>query len=115
MVQPRKLFKTKMQEEKEEYSPYCPVCTACGVEGCCSPLSCEMTEGCSYPSYLEDLKFGYAMNEWVQKNLLDEKLIPKELIEKYNEEWEKAYDIFYKKREETEDGSTPLGGCEDVG
>ena len=100
--------------EQKEYSPYCPVCTACGTEGCCSPLSCEMTEGCSYPSYLEDLKFGYAMNEWVQKNLLDEKLIPKELIEKYNEEWEKAYDIFYKKREETEDGSTPLGGLKDM-
>jgi hypothetical protein len=100
--------------EQKEYSPYCPVCTACGIDGCCSPLSCEMTEGCSYPSYLEDLKFGYAMNEWVQKNLLDEKLIPKELIEKYNEEWEKAYDIFYKKREETEDGSTPLGGLKDM-
>lgn len=97
---------------EEEYSPYCPVCSACGVEGCCSPLSCQMTENCSYPGYLRDLKFGYAMNEWVEKNLLDEKLIPKELIEKYNEEWEKAYDIFYK--EETEDGSTPLGGCEDV-
>lgn len=94
---------------EEGYSPYCPVCTACGVEGCCSPLSCEMTEGCSYPSYLEDLKFGYAMNEWVQKNLLDEKLIPKELIEKYNEEWEKQYDVFYKKEEETGDESSSLG------
>jgi hypothetical protein len=56
-----------------------------------------MTEGCHYPkSYLADLKFGYAMNEWVQKNLLDEKLIPKELIEKYNQQWEKDYDFFYK-------------------
>lgn len=81
---------------QEEYNPYCPVCTACGVQGCCSPLSCQMTENCHYPSYLIDLKFGYAMNEWVQKNLLDEKLISKELIEKYNEEWEKEYDLFYK-------------------
>jgi len=56
-----------------------------------------MTEGCHYPkSYLADLKFGYSMNEWVQKNLLDEKLIPKELIEKYNQQWEKDYDFFYK-------------------
>jgi hypothetical protein len=56
-----------------------------------------MTEGCHYPkSYLADLKFGYAMNEWVQKNLLDEKLIPKELIENYNQQWEKDYDFFYK-------------------
>jgi hypothetical protein len=56
-----------------------------------------MTEGCHYPkSYLADLKFGYAMNEWVQKNLLDEELIPKELIEKYNQQWEKDYDFFYK-------------------
>ena len=40
------------------------------------------------------------MNEWVQKNLLDEKLIPKELIEKYNKEWEEAYDSIYKKEED---------------
>ena len=82
---------------EEDYNPYCPVCNSCGTEGCCSPLSCQMTEGCHYPkSYLVDLKFGYAMNEWVQKNLLDEKLIPKELIEKYNQQWEKDYDFFYK-------------------
>jgi hypothetical protein len=82
---------------EEDYNPYCPVCNSCGTEGCCSPLSCQMTEGCHYPkSYLADLKFGYAMNEWVQKNLLDEKLIQKELIEKYNQQWEKDYDFFYK-------------------
>jgi hypothetical protein len=39
------------------------------------------------------------MNEWVQKNLLDEKLIPKELIEKYNKEWDEAYDAIYNKKE----------------
>jgi hypothetical protein len=85
---------------EEDYNPYCPVCNSCGTEGCCSPLSCQMTEGCHYPkSYLADLKFGYAMNEWVQKNLLDEKLIPKELIEKYNKEWDEAYDAIYNKKE----------------
>jgi hypothetical protein len=93
---------------EEDYNPYCPVCNSCGTEGCCSPLSCQMTEGCHYPkSYLADLKFGYAMNEWVQKNLLDEKLIPKELIEKYNQQWEKDYDFFYKEPG-TEDESFPL-------
>ena len=85
---------------EEDYNPYCPVCNSCGTEGCCSPLSCRMTEGCHYPkSYLADLKFGYAMNEWVQKNLLDAKLIPKELIEKYNKEWDEAYDAIYNKKE----------------
>jgi hypothetical protein len=97
---------------EEDYNPYCTVCSACGVEGCCSPLACEMTEGCHYPSYLADLKFGYAMNEWVQKNLLDEELIPKELIEKYNEEWEKQYDFFYKKEESTNKPSSLGGGKE---
>ena len=36
------------------------------------------------------------MNEWVQKNLLDEKFIPQELVEKYNQEWDEAYDRIYK-------------------
>ncbi len=85
---------------EEEYSPYCPVCSACGEEGCCSPLNCEMTEGCSYPGYLRDLKFGYAMNNWVEKKISEEKLSMEKFIEEYNEEWEKAYDIFYKKETE---------------
>ncbi len=25
----------------ENYSPYCPICDSCGVEGCCSPMSCQ--------------------------------------------------------------------------
>jgi hypothetical protein len=83
--------------EQKEYSPYCPVCTACGIDGCCSPLGCSQDSNGHYcAGYLLDLKFGYAMNEWVQKNLLDEELIPKELIEKYNQQWEKDYDFFYK-------------------
>ena len=66
--------------EQEEYSPYCPVCTACGEEGCCSPMGCSQDPNGDYcKGYLKDLKHGYAMNEWVQKNLLNEELIPKEL------------------------------------
>ena len=87
--------------EKGEYSPYCPVCSACGEEGCCSPMACSQdTNGHYCSGYLKDLKLGYVMNEWVQKNLLDEKLIPKDLIEKYNKEWEEAYDSIYKKEED---------------
>ena len=87
-------MKTK---DLEKFSPYCPECSACGEDGCCSALMCKMTKNCRYPkTYLVELKFGYSMNEWVQKNLLDEKLIPKELIEKYNQEWDKQYEIFYK-------------------
>ena len=86
--------------EQEEYSPYCPVCSACGEEGCCSPMACSQDPNGDYcKGYLKDLKFGYVMNEWVQKNLLDEKLIPKELIEKYNKEWEEAYEAIYKKED----------------
>ena len=86
-----------MKEESEEYSPYCPVCDACGTEGCCSPMACEQDPNGDYcKGYLKDLKHGYVMNEWVQKNLLNEELIPKELIEKYNEEWDKTYDNIYK-------------------
>ena len=60
-------------------------------------MACEQDPNGSYcKGHLLDLKFGYAMNEWVQKNLLEEKLIPKELVEKYNQEWDKPYEIFYK-------------------
>ena len=64
-------------------------------------MACSQDPNGHYCSgYLKDLKLGYVMNEWVQKNLLDEKLIPKELIEKYNKEWEEAYDSIYKKEED---------------
>lgn len=36
------------------------------------------------------------MNKWVQENILDEKLIPKELIEKYIQEWDEVYENIYK-------------------
>jgi len=60
-------------------------------------MACEQDPNGDYcKGYLKDLKHGYVMNEWVQKNLLNEELIPKELIEKYNEEWDKTYDNIYK-------------------
>lgn len=64
-------------------------------------MSCKQDPNGHYcAGYLLDLKFGYVMNEWVQKNLLDEKLISKELIEKYNKEWDEAYAAIYNKKEE---------------
>ena len=75
-------------------TPYCKECTACGEEGCCSPLMCKQSPNGDYcESYLRDLKFGYYMNEWFEKNLID--LIPTDLKEKYDEEWNKSYDRFY--------------------
>jgi hypothetical protein len=86
------------QEAMENYNPYCPVCSACGEEGCCSAMACEQDPNGDYcKGYLQDLKFGYMMNRWVQKNILDEKLISEELIEKYNQEWDKVYEAIYKK------------------
>lgn len=80
---------------KEDQSPYCPECNACGEEGCCSPLMCKQSENGDYCArYLKDLQFGYHMHEWLEKNLI-EGLSP-EMKEKYNEEWDKAYDLFYK-------------------
>lgn len=87
------------QDAMEDYSPYCPVCTACGEEGCCSAMSCKQDPNGDYcEGHLLDLKFGYMMNKWVQENTLDEKLIPKELIEKYNQEWHEAYENIYENK-----------------
>lgn len=38
------------------------------------------------------------INKWVQENTLDEKLIPKELIEKYNQEWHEVYENIYENK-----------------
>lgn len=81
--------------QSEEDSPYCTECQACGEEGCCSPLNCSQSENGSYcKSYLKDLKFGYHMNQWVEENLIND--FNPELKKKYDEEWNKAYDLFYK-------------------
>jgi len=78
-------------------TPYCKECTACGEEGCCSPLMCKQSPNGDYcESYLRDLKFGYHMNQWFEKNLID--LIPTDLKEKYDEEWNKSYDRFYSSK-----------------
>lgn len=79
----------------KDYSPYCPECGTCGEEGCCSALNCKQSENGSYcEGYLHDLKFGYYMNRWVENNLIKE--LTDEQQTKYNEEWHRAFDKFYK-------------------
>jgi hypothetical protein len=79
-----------------ENNSYCSLCNSCGEESCCSPLNCKMNGDCKFgATYLKDLKFGFYLNEWVQKNFLDEDKLSKENIEIYNEEWNRAYDRFY--------------------
>lgn len=83
---------------KEEYSPYCKVCSACGVEGCCSPMACKQSPDGDYcQSYLNDLKMGYVMNQFFENEIMDQ--MPFYLREKYNAEWEKAYDQIYNDKE----------------
>lgn len=55
-------FKRIQARTKIMENPYCKVCGACGEEGCCSPLTCDFTEGCEYKDiYLKDLKYGYLL------------------------------------------------------
>ena len=78
----------------KESSPYCPICNACGVEGCCSALACQQNPDGDYcDGYLKDLRFGYAMNEWVTKNLYDK--MPQDLKDQYDKEWHESYKQFY--------------------
>ena len=78
----------------KESSPYCPICSACGVEGCCSALACQQNPDGDYcDGYLKDLRFGYAMNEWVTKNLYDK--MPQDLKDQYDKEWHESYKQFY--------------------
>ena len=84
-----------MTENIKDYSPYCPECEACGEEGCCSALMCKQAENGDYCSkYLTDLRFGYYMQRWIENNLIKE--LTDEQQAKYNEEWDKAFDKFYK-------------------
>jgi hypothetical protein len=79
---------------EETNTPYCSECNSCGEEGCCSPLKCKQSPNGEYcSSNLTHLKFGYHMNMWMTNNLLN--LIPKELKEKYDQEWDNSYDRFY--------------------
>ena len=79
----------------QEYSPYCPICEACGEEGCCSAMACQQDpNGHSCKGYLQDLKFGYAMNRFFENEIAEH--LPDELKAKYNKEWDEAYDAIYK-------------------
>jgi hypothetical protein len=83
----------------QDNNPYCPICDGCGEEGCCSPLMCDQhPEGHYCGWYLKDLKFGYKMFQWMDKNVT---LTP-EQKELYNKAWDEAYDEFYLTKNENE-------------
>lgn len=83
----------------QDKGPYCPICDGCGEEGCCSPLMCDQhPEGHYCALYLKDLKFGYKMFQWMEKNI---KLSP-EQEELYNKQWDETYDQFYLNKEDNE-------------
>ena len=84
-----------MTDKTENYSPYCSICDSCGVEGCCSPMSCQQHPDGDYcKSYLRDLRFAYVMNRWFENNLLDQ--LTEEQKDAYNKEWDIAYDKIYQ-------------------
>lgn len=83
---------------ENDFSPYCPVCSGCGEEGCCTPLKCTQSPDGSYcESYLQDLKFGYAMYESVMSLIEAQQEKHKELLDSINTKFEENYDIFYGK------------------
>jgi hypothetical protein len=82
-------------EIKKDESPYCKTCGSCGETGCCSPLSCDLGENCEYPkTNLNELKFGFAMNEFFQKEIYPN--LSKDLQEKYDAAWDVEYDRWYR-------------------
>jgi hypothetical protein len=84
-----------MTDKLKDNSPYCSICDSCGVEGCCSPMSCQQHPDGDYcKSYLRDLRFGYVMNRWFENNLLDQ--LTEEQKDAYNKEWDTAYDKVYE-------------------
>lgn len=86
-------FKDAKKYLEEDYSPYCPVCSGCGEEGCCSATLCEQSpDGLYCKWYLRDLKFGYRM----YNDIMDLISNDEETQKKFNEIWEKNYNIFYK-------------------
>jgi hypothetical protein len=90
----------KIQEEESifsPYSPYCKICSCCGESGCCSPLSCEMNKDGDYcGTYLNDLKFGYSINEEFCKKIYDR--MNEDLKKEYDIVWEEVYDKIYKSK-----------------
>ena len=78
---------------ENKYDPYCPVCSGCGEEGCCSPVMCKQSPDGDYcESYLNDLKFGYRMYQWIEENIVFESKDE----ERLNEAWDRIYNEVYK-------------------
>jgi len=93
---------TVTEVDDDNYSPYCPDCEACGESGCCSPLQCNHTKNGHYCSgYLKELQFGYYMQTWFEKHLLD--LLPKDKQAEYDAEWDKVYDSFVMTERKTKE------------
>jgi hypothetical protein len=88
-------FTTNFLDKRDKnYNPYCPVCTGCGEEGCCSPLSCDMSPNGSYcRTYLRDLKYTYSLYNEVIK-LIYHKL-SEEDKETFNKIMDKKIDEWY--------------------
>lgn len=96
----------KVKEEvisEDNYSPYCKICSGCGMEGCCSPLACEMhSDGDYCESYLNDLKCGYESYNLLTEILYDEEKYP-EIVKIINEIDDKMFDKHYKIVEDNDD------------
>jgi len=91
-----------LKSQEESYSPYCPICSSCGEEGCCSPIMCEQhPDGHYCKSNLTHLQFAYHMHTWFINNFF--KQLPEDVKKKYDEEWNKAWDEFYKPKPKEDD------------
>jgi hypothetical protein len=87
-----------------DYSPYCPMCGGCGEEGCCSPLMCSQDPCGDYcKSYLQDLKFGYAMHRWFANNLYDK--LSQDQKKEYDDQWNLEYDERYRRNDKQSEPS----------
>lgn len=84
-----------MNPENEFDHPYCLTCGSCGEEECCNPLNCsqENEEYCEIN--LSYLKFGYAMYQGIGELLNKHKDKYPDLMEEYNELFDKTYDKYH--------------------
>lgn len=85
----------KIQIDEEFSSPYCKICGGCGEDGCCSAMICKQHPDGDYcKTYLKDLKFGYLMFDEIDKILPEDS----EFKKKYEELFDKVYDLVYLKK-----------------
>ena len=85
--------------ELDDYDPYCKICGGCGEDGCCSALMCKQhPDGRYCKTYLQELRFSYA----VFREVYD--LIPEdeETQKKLDEIYDRNYDRFFQQSQEKE-------------